>query len=235
MALILSYVAWILLAIVSLPACVVLVSVALPHFLLQPQYQGRVPADRGIKKYRFPQGRAVVYQPAMHSRAYVEQYLLSAREGKKYITVRFRRGSWLLRYHVMAFDADNRLLKVIERKETVTPYMTVKELPLPPETAYTNLCVREVNGELQSVPDLAVYTFKQIGIYAGATVLCTVIEALLLQRVMLMIAESLLPYSQTATGLGLGFAVLSAIVVGVIASALNLYIRLSSDIRIAKQ
>ena len=234
MSLILSYAAWILLAIVSLPACAVLVSMVLPHFLLQPQYQATDCADRGIKKYRFPKGRAIVYQPAMHSRAYVEQYLLSVRDGKKYMTVKFRRGTWLLRYHVMAFDADNRLIRVIEQKEAVTPYAVIKELPLPPETAYTNLCVREVDGEMRPLPALAVYTFKQIGIYAGATVLCTVIEALLLQRVLLTVAELLLSYSQTAIGLGYGFAVFSAIVVGVIAVALNLHFRLSSDIRIAK-
>ena len=51
-----------------------------PSLLLKPKFKGEKARDRGLKKYTFDGGRAIVYRPDVKSVKYIEQYILSCIE-----------------------------------------------------------------------------------------------------------------------------------------------------------
>ena len=56
----------------------------MPALLLKPMNLG-VKHDRGIKKYVFPEGRSIAYEPSLYFRKYVSQYVLYSQNGNKFI------------------------------------------------------------------------------------------------------------------------------------------------------
>ena len=82
---IMTYIFRVLLLVLSFVAYVFLMSRVYPKVLLTPTWGVGHKGDRGLKKYRYDNGRAVVYEPSFKMRAYVKQYLLSVNDGKKYI------------------------------------------------------------------------------------------------------------------------------------------------------
>ena len=62
----------------------ILVGTAAPK-LLRNHCPIRASLDRGLKKYVYPSGRAIAYEPRAAYRKYVPQYLLLVEDGYKYI------------------------------------------------------------------------------------------------------------------------------------------------------
>ena len=127
------------------------------------------------------------------------------------------------------------MIKTIDTEASVNRDTREKELLLPDETAYTNVIVREVDGVLLPHTEARVLTVKNISIFAVLTVVCTVLEALVIKNTLLLLAELMTSYSQTATGTGMGVTVVNALLAGVVCAALVLLFHLSSDMKITKQ
>ena len=81
--LIMSYLAKGLILIAGLYMYVYWMAYILPHALLRQER--KLPTDRGLKKYSYTDGRAIVYQPTSAVQPYISQYILSSNQGEKYI------------------------------------------------------------------------------------------------------------------------------------------------------
>ena len=69
--------------IISLVFYVFLSACLLPKLLLGPGFSATRIQDRGIKKYLFEQGRAMVCQPAPSVQMHIPQYILSDNNGER--------------------------------------------------------------------------------------------------------------------------------------------------------
>ena len=121
------------------------VSKLLPAMLLKPKYNDSAEGDRGIRKYSFEGGRAIVYEPSAPYRKYVKQYILSVHGKKKYIQCKFDSRISAVRYEVIAFDAEGSPIDTVEIEEHILEDMSCATM-LHPKTAYVKLVVRSVDG-----------------------------------------------------------------------------------------
>ncbi|MBE6653704.1 MAG: hypothetical protein E7610_09870 [Ruminococcaceae bacterium] len=115
-----------------------------PRLTLRKLFKGAV-ADRGARRMVFPEGRAVVYEPALEMRRFVPCYALIKQDGCVYIKCRVHRRVAFLRYDVSAFDGRGRLLDVVSVRERITEEGATHAVRLPSGTAYVSLTLRKVD------------------------------------------------------------------------------------------
>ena len=213
-------------AIFSVTVYVFLVTSVLPAVFLKPRYRYSSEGDRGMKRYAFEGGRAIVYEPSAPYRGYLKRYILSAEGEEKYIRCKFDESVRYVIYDVIAFNSADRVIDTVRVKEDIGGEQggISKSAMLPSDTAYVKVAVRGVNEtpvreeKLFEVPLLAV-----LGFFA-CTTLGLVGEMLFLRWILVSFAEVLFAYSSFTTGYGGIFAAVSAAAVGLILSGLLRYL-----------
>jgi hypothetical protein len=155
---------------------VFLVAYVLPRCCLKPRYNLHEIRERGIKKYLFKNGRAIVYEPSVYNAKYIKQYILSRNDDEKYIKCKTDERIYSIQYDVIAYDAGDKVIGIVEVSESIlNPGYTSGAL-LPPKTAYVSVIVKQVNGtKIKSEADLKM-PLKQVIGYAVSAVACSVIE-----------------------------------------------------------
>lgn len=211
-------------AIFSIAVYVFLAASVFPPLFLKPRYRYSAEGDRGIRRYTFEGGRAIVYEPSVPYRKYLKQYILSANGAEKYIKCKFAPSVHKVVYDVVTFDSGDRVIETVRVREDIGYGGVSKSSMLPPRTSYAKVVIREVDEEpvnseqLFYVPRSAV-----IGFTSCVTVLM-VAEALLLYWVIASFANIFFAYSSFASGFGGLFAAVSAIAMGLILSGLLRYL-----------
>lgn len=207
-------------AFVGISMYIFLVSSVLPDWLLKPLYDYSKDGDRGIRRYTFEGGRAIVYEPSAPYRKYLKQYILSVNGNERYIKCKFASQVTSVRYEVIAFDSNDRFLDsvrieehIFEDKDNIS---TAAMLPM--QTAYVKVMLRSVNGViLDNEKYFYVPTTRKWG-FTIAVTLGLVAVMVLVRAVLVMLGDLLFNYSAIATGYGDLFAVLCAIATGYILS-----------------
>lgn len=115
------------------------------RFLCSPLLRHK-PNARGVRRFLFPGGRAIVYQPASADRAFVPQYLLSENNGVRSLTCQVTENIQQITYRIFAFDGDNRTLSALEVSERIRNGAKTTPVTLPLSTAYASIEVLSVNG-----------------------------------------------------------------------------------------
>ena len=212
--------AWLVAAFVAVKMYVFLVSGVLPDLLLKQRYDDSKDGDRGLRRYTFEGGRAIVYEPSAPFRKYLKQYILSANGNEKYIKCKFAERVSAVRYEVIAFDSADRLLDTVrieehifEDKENIS-----QAAMLPMQTAYVKVLIRSVNGVIL---DNEKYFYLPASCKWGFTCAVTlglVATMILVRKAFVTLGDLLFNYSAIATGYGDLFAVISAIIAGYILS-----------------
>ncbi|MBQ8409089.1 MAG: hypothetical protein IJY39_09540 [Clostridia bacterium] len=243
---IMTYIADAIFLIVSLILYVFVTACLLPKILLVPTCNASSVKDRGIKKYIFEQGRAIVYQPAVAERRYVSQYILSDNAGERFLKCKLDQRIRSLKYRVLTFDANDKPLDILDVEEPVTSPGYAKAVPLPLNTAYVSVSVKEVNGTRVAYHKSVSYSLIKLAIYFAVTVILTVIEALLLNRVIVFLANLIfgllripLPPDLNLSFIEIiapnnSYAVFTALLLGSAYAALVLLTHYSKDIKIVK-
>ena len=207
---VLSTMAWLLGFILSASLYVFFVALVLPKLFLKPKYTVKAPCDRGLKKYLFPDGRAIVYKPSLCVSEYIEQYVLSSKNGEKSIVCKAKRGVRNLCYDVSAFDIKGRLIDIIGINESIDYLLTTQEARLPDKTAYVSIIIRKVNGVVnKNAPELTFSAFK-IGMFSLLCSAFTAVEFWLANKLLSHIFTKIFKIS-TVTSTG------SVLVLGIIA------------------
>jgi hypothetical protein len=182
--------------------------------LLTFRFQASQLGDRGLKKYLFPQGRAMVCQPASSSRAYIPQYILSDNNGERFLKCQLDPSVRSLRFRVFPFDANDRLLQVMEVEDPVHNPGLSTTVPLPLNTAYVSLGLLEVNDKSFSC-NMLEYSVVKMLIYLSSTVLMTLLEGLMIQQCLLYFAELFFAYSSVVKG-GYGYTLFLSVIIGIV-------------------
>lgn len=211
---ILLYVLQAVFFIVSLVLYVFLTACLLPKILLIPGFSAAQIQDRGIKKYLFEDGRAMVCQPALDVRPYIPQYILSDNNGERFLKCKLHPGILSLKYRVLTFDVNDRPLQVLEVEDPVSTRGVAKAVPLPLNTAYVSLSLMDVNGKKVSGSPVAFSPIKLL-IYLVSTVVMTVAQALMIKQALLFFADLIFAYSDTVSA-HYGTTVFTALLIGTV-------------------
>lgn len=175
MEIIMSYIAKGIVLIMSMVLYVYLFSTVVPKFIMKLRCKVNT-CDRGIRKYKYPDGRCVVYEPEISLRKYVESYALYVRDGYKYITCKTTENVRDMRYEVYAFDTNDKLIDILSVLETVKNRCT-QEVSIPPETSYVRLVIRKVDNEYYSKKVVAEYSTFSYCLCATVVAVATLIES----------------------------------------------------------
>ena len=142
---ILEYVYSAVLFIIGMYAYVFVLGTVLPKFLLVLEYKGELDG-RGLRKYTFPNGRAITYETHPSIRRFIPAYLLICKDGFKYVKIKTVSAVYFVNYDVVAFDNQGKVLDIINVKEHISSLSNARSVILPAATSYVNLVLYRVNG-----------------------------------------------------------------------------------------
>lgn len=138
----------IILIIVTVLLTALIISV-LPRTLLRMHYTVPKLTDNGIKKIKDRRGRSVVYRPDFKNRKYIEQYILSNRDGVNKLICKIAPDIFRFEYDVVIYDSLDIILDVIHVDESIKSAGFTSELTLPDGTAYVAVLPYMINNKKQ--------------------------------------------------------------------------------------
>ena len=162
---ILDAVAYGLLIIVSLVAFAALLRFVVPTFVLKVRHSVDKSLGRGLKTYKYPTGRAVLYEPHPSLRKYVNEYLLFVNDGYKYFKCTVDNAVKRLDLEIIMLNNKNEVVDVLRASSVIDASSTSPDILLHPDTSYVALNVERVNGAEVKRLTRSYYTLLQIGIY----------------------------------------------------------------------
>ena len=192
------------------------VSFVFPSLFLKPKYNHSLEDDRGLKKYRFQGGCAIVYEPTVEVKRYIKQYILTAMGDGKYIQCKFDFRVFSSKYEVFAFNCDGSMIDVIQIEEPILENNNYITTPaqLPADTAYVRVSVKSVNDvKIERDPMLSIPS-SRIAQFTLFTVLLTIVEAFVMKFVLLGVADELFSYTSRVDDAGNFFTLIFAILTG---------------------
>ena len=162
---ILDAVSYGLLIIVSLVAFSALLRFVIPLIFLRVKYSVGRSLGRGLKTYKYPTGRAVLYEPHPTIRKYINKYLLFVHEGYKYFKCTVDEGIKSLDFELIMFNNKNKIVDVINVCADIDASATSSEILLHPDTSYVAINLKEANGFDVKRLTRSYYTIFQIIVY----------------------------------------------------------------------
>ena len=124
---------------------VFLITKPLSYFLLSPSYKKHTETDKEVGKYKFPDGRGIVYEPDEEYKAYLEKYVLFTYKNQKYIKCKLSDNVASLKYEIAVFNPKGRLIRVFDLAENIARKGNTQTVALPDDTAYARVSLRSVN------------------------------------------------------------------------------------------
>lgn len=169
-----------ILLITSIVLYVYLFSVIIPKGIMRIKLKYQGTCDRGLKKFIYPNGRCVLYEPELLIRKYIPLYALYTEDGYKYLKCKATERVSYLRYDVYAFDNRNKLIDIIGVAEAIGADRYTDNVSLPPATSYVRLVVRGVDNEYFSNRVLLRYSFVGYLLCALVVAVATAFESMLM-------------------------------------------------------
>ncbi len=172
---VLSYVSILLVSIIGLALYLFLISRVLPDIFFNPNKHNSRQTGRGIKKFKFNNGRAIVFEPSVKVGKYIKQYIVSLNSGDKYLKCKVDKRIDKMSYTVIAIDAGDKVIDMIDVEDIVAKNGYTKAVVLPTDTSYVDIIVNEVNGCIVADRDKILFSGRSMLIYIGCSALMTAI------------------------------------------------------------
>lgn len=202
----------VLLCLLSLGVYAALVGIVLPRTLLKLCFIRGASLDRGIKKYKYPDGRAVLYEPHPSVRRYIKLYTLFVNGGTKYLKCMLASDVHEIKYNIVIFDNVGRVVELIKINDAVDKSGQTRSVIMPSYTSYVSIFVREVNGAQLPKQRLFTPDKERSMIFLCSVTLLTLIEALVIRMAALDILENI----NEDIKVSLAFTIITALLIGVL-------------------
>ena len=214
---------------------VMLVSQILPRIFLKPKYDLPVISDRGIKKYVFKEGRAIVYEPSILTGRYIQQYILSSHKGEKFLKCKIDPRVYSIKFDVVAMDADDKVIDIIRVAEPIRQLGVTTGAAMPRNTSYVSVIVKEVNNTKAEPRTTLKISKRSALLYMLWTVICSVLIGALIMLMMTLWTDMAFYKGYEYPGIGAYLSVLPACaVLGLIISGITILLNCSKEIKIKK-
>ncbi|MBQ4141405.1 MAG: hypothetical protein IJD70_08715 [Clostridia bacterium] len=228
---IMSYAFQTIVVILSLFIYTFFISTIFPKIFLSPSYRSVKPSSRGVKKYLFENGRAIVYLPSEYTQKYISQYILSDNGGERYLKCKLNKGISSICYDVVAFNVKNKVIDTLQVNENGISSEISKAVPLPTRTAYVAITVRNVNGAHVTAEPTATFSYFRIGAFIACTAAATVAMSLMLNSLLVYFADLLFGFTASYGEVGNVFAIASALALSLLYCILVLLGHRDRDVR----
>ncbi len=175
--LIVMYIEDCLLILMALAAYLYLIISVYPGLIMRAAWRrrkGEPVGDRGVRKLVFPEGRAIIYEPALSTRRFISRYALIKQNGCTYIQCRISEHVALIRYDVATFDRHGKLLDIVSVCEWISEPGHTGLVRLPRETAYASVTLRKADAMYKSREKTVGYSWVGTAVYAALTVVTAV-------------------------------------------------------------
>ena len=218
--LIFSYIAKAILIITSCFVYIFLVSKFFPEIFLKSKIKKAVPKDRGIKKYVFNQGRAIVYTPDTKTQKYIPQYILSENNGEKFLKCQFDNRVVTAGYEITVFNSSDQVVDIINVYDTPDRGKNSRAVPLPLCTSYLNVSVIEINHKKILTQKNNSVSFMSCALYIVLNFLATATLSIMINLAAFHIAKLCL--NITESGKDIMFSIILALIISLIYTAVNI-------------
>ena len=230
---IIAYVLSAILFVLSLILYVFCTSCLIPRIFIRPSYSSNNVCDRGVKKYLFEDGRAIVYEPKQDVRQYINQYILSECNGKRGLQCKLDESIKKISYRILTFDAYDNALGAFEVTERGIKDEITQSVDLPYDTVYVSIEVKSINGKkIVSESDIN-YSATRLLAFVGITVILTVVEAFITKAFVSKTFSTFFGFSEN-TFLGFFSTVSVSMIVGTVLSVFIFLSRYSKEYKIKK-
>lgn len=182
---IVTYASFAIIAVVSILLYIMAVSDWLLSLLNVKRHGAPILRDRGIKKFTYPEGRSVVYEPAGFDNRFLKKYMLFVKGENKYLKCLFADRVRSAYCELFVFDNQNRLIKTLDLFLEPNKDGYADAIALPKATSHVSILVLKVNGREVKRSAADKESFKRHlwgrrGLFALLTVAVTVVEGLIL-------------------------------------------------------
>ena len=171
---------WIILFVISIAVFFILSYFLLPKLFLSPSYGNKL-IDVGLKKVDEKHGISIVYRVENQAKEYVDQYILSNRNGKNILMCRFTKEIKNIDYDVIVYNHRNNIVAVLNVYEDVNGNDYSKHVELPIETSHVCLLLNSVNNKNLNKLELRYVSKSKTVIYL-ALVSCLLVGVLFISR-----------------------------------------------------
>ena len=161
----------------------VLMVTVLPK-LLKIESSIRTSSDRGLKKYIYPEGRGIVYEPHPSIRKYVNRYVLYTKDGYKYLKCKLDISVERLNYSVVMFNRFNRVIDVIEVSERNISLGETQAVTLHGDTSYIAFVLDSVNEEWFDREPIMCCKLWRLPAYVGAVGALSFVDMVAITKVL---------------------------------------------------
>lgn len=215
-----SIVAQILILICVIILYIFFISVVFPSIFLKPKYNTLLEGDRGLKKYLFEGGRAIVYEPSVDVKRYIKQYILTAVSEEKYIQCKFDLHIFSSKYEVYAFDCNDILIDSIQIEEPDLDYKKgiSKPVLLPTATAYVKVSVKSVNEVKIAREPMVSIPSSRVALFTFFTIILTITETFVAKVILMDIVKEIFSDSFFTKDYGNLFTLILAVIAGFVLS-----------------
>lgn len=162
----------------SLVCFVIIIKTLIPSLTLNAHYSIDRLLGRGLKKYKYPTGRAVVYEPHPSVRKYLNKYILFVNDGYKYLRCRFDAGVKSVRFEVMMFSSTDKHIDTLRINAKIGADLESKNILLHHRTSYVALKIETINDHEIPVSSCGYYTAGQLSAYFFLVALSIFVESL---------------------------------------------------------
>ena len=221
-----------ILLILSFVLYVFIISGPLPKILLNPKYSISEVKDRGLRRFTFDEGRAIAYQPSIHVGKYIKQYILSSNGDEKYIKCKIDERIYSIKLDVVAFNADDKAIGIIQVTEKIQHKGFMRAALLPSDAAYVTLIVKEINGAVTDQKTRLEFSWVKLAVFAALSAALSAAEALALTSVLRSFAANVLSIKVNTEGTF--FLALVSALLGLLLALLIWLLHLKKDTKIGK-
>lgn len=219
-----------ILTLISIGVYGTLISSILPKYIIKVRCSVKKSNDRGLKKYTFPSGRGVVYEPHPSIRKYVKRYLLFTHNGYKYFKGLFDFSVKELNYSVVMFNNKNKVVDVINVGEKIYDNLDTKSVPIHQDTSYISFILNSVNEVKWNRRSLFYRKAIDVVIYAVTVMLLSFSEFAIALKC-LNVWDEWIIRSGFAQGVSLVSFIIPSLIIGVISGGLLCCRNLSKELR----
>ncbi len=161
--------AYILMMPITVAVYALIMSSVFPKHLLKISYDVSPIMGRGLKKFTYPEGRAVLYEAQPEIRKYVERYALFTLEGYKYLQLAIGAGVRSYSASIVMLNNKDKVIDVISLVESTGGARKSRPVRLHGDTSYVAISLTSVNGIAEPSPVFAMTKLREIISYFVAS------------------------------------------------------------------
>ena len=165
MEIIINTICLVVLVILEIALYLMLAGSVIPK-ILKRRYSLSENCGRGLKKYVYPSGRGISYEPVPAIRKYIDRYLLFTDNGYKYFKCRIDEKVKEFEYTVIMRNNKDKVIDVIEVKAKNVEGRDIEPVLIHGETSYVELILNSVNGRAVENQETAHYRIRDVLIYS---------------------------------------------------------------------